>query len=249
MIGTRVVVVGVLLAGCVASACTAIVGAKLSDTSDYGTADTPTAPGACALIQEGDANTCSTCIQTKCSDEVAYACNGGIQEKQWFSELQNCAQNPEVTSSLEWGCEPYQKLEPVASDPGSDTQQEELAHNCVTNNCLAGATPDCKRCDVQIQKSSADPTYAQLSDDACGQCIVQNCYTQLLNCCSTAPIADFIEKCAYTALPTNKTTCVSLANPDAGSVDTSEYDDAGTQCLGSLSQCFQQNCAQTPGCQ
>lgn len=241
---------GTFLLASVATACTAIVAGKLSDTSDYKTSATPTQPSACDLV-EGDANTCSTCIQTNCANEVAYACNNGIQEKKWFSTMQECAKNPQYFDKYDWGCSTYADAEAVAADPGSDTQQEAVAHNCITSNCLQGATPDCKRCDVGIQKSSNETTTANLADDACGSCIVANCYSQLLSCCDVqGPINDFIQYCAYTALSTNKTKCQALANDgDAAAPTFMAYEDAGIQCFDLLSQCFRDNCAATPGCQ
>lgn len=274
MVTHRLVMTAITLAS-LGTACTAIVLGKIGDTGDYktvptgGSSSSGTPLDECSLLKgnsagDRDANACATCIQTSCTSDVAYACNntpassGGSSRtspKPWFDDLKTCAKEPwngfpppQSSSSgsfSSWGCKKFETTEPTVSDKGSDTEREPLAHNCVTNNCLQGDTPPCKMCEVHIQKSAADPTEALLRDDDCGKCLVANCQPTLVKCCATPAMHDFVARCAFTKVETNKAACGELgkAMPDGGPGFLRNYEDAGVQCLNELSACYTAKCA------
>ncbi|HSO35545.1 MAG TPA: hypothetical protein VLT33_23615 [Labilithrix sp.] len=261
----RRVILGTIVIASLATACTAIVLGKVSETSDYRTVPVGSSTSAlddCSLLRgdysgsDVDANACSTCIETSCKTDVEFACNRGSSTKKvWFDKLKKCAQRPWIdgyeppdeTSGF-YECAEFRDAEAPIIDDASDTQKEIEAHNCVTNNCLSGALPACKQCEVSIKKSSAEPTPALLKDDGCGKCLVEKCQDKLVKCCGTDPMNDFVKKCAFTNDPANMATCLELGKeaPDSGDND---YADASVNatCLGEIAQCFKANCAGKQG--
>lgn len=261
MITTRLLFATIALAS-FGTACTAIVIGKVGGTSDYETVplggSTKSALDQCSLRKQDyggdqDANACSTCIETSCKTDVEFACSRGQSTKKpWFSKLKDCAQRPWIDGyepdglgSGFYQCTEYRDAAKPISDMGSDTEREITAHNCVTTSCLSGDLPACKQCEVSIQKSSKtnDPP-ARLQDDGCGKCLVEKCQPAIVKCCGTEPMSDFVRKCAFTADPANKATCLELgkAQPDSG--DGNGYSDGGTSavCLGEIAACFKANC-------
>lgn len=255
MVSRRLLVITISLAS-LASACTAIVLGKVGETSDYKTIPTggsASAADPCSLLtssrsgSELDANVCSDCIQTNCKPDIDYACNGGKQEKKWFSEMQSCAQDPFISPGQGFNdtdCKRYTDAEAPIQDNGSDTQREIEAHNCITNSCLQGATPPCQQCEVSITKSQAEPVKVRLQDDSCGSCLAANRQVELVKCCSTLPLKTFVEKCAFTANSENMAACLELGNtvPDAGD-DNDQYKDGSVQltCRDLIADCFKAN--------
>ena len=103
----RSVLAGGILAALLATACTAFVSAQLKGLDDYPSdGAVGDLENACALLAtRQDANACNDCITQSCSNELAYACNGGKDKKRWFSKMQECAQNPfEGRGALSWRC-------------------------------------------------------------------------------------------------------------------------------------------------
>lgn len=277
MVTHRLVILAIAVAS-LGTACTAIVLGKIGETGDYKTVPTlGSSSGSpldrCSLLKgetfsassDHDANACATCIETRCKDDVAYACNNssGTKAKPWFDDLKKCAQNPwnglappaessGGSSNTSYGCKSYETPATPISDNGSDTEREPKSHNCVNTNCLQGGTPACKMCEVHIRKSQADPTEALLRNDPCGKCFVDKCPETLVKCCDTGGMYDFVDRCAFTADPANKAACRELGNPgkpDAGDRSNTFYNDAGVQCLNDLKRCFQTYCATNAACQ
>lgn len=257
MVSTRLLLITISLAS-LASACTAIVLGKVGETSDYKTVPSigaPTKADECSLLtartgNELDANVCSDCIQTKCKPEVDFACNAGKTEKPWFSQMKSCAQGPFVTPGQGFDdndCKTYTDAEAPISDKGSDTQKEIEAHNCITNNCLQGTTPFCRQCEVSVRKSEAEAVQARLQDDPCGSCLATKCQVELVQCCATLPLQNFVQKCAFTANAQNKAACLELGKtiPDAGEdINRNDYRDGSVNvsCRDLISSCFKAKC-------
>lgn len=265
MIAARLVATIIGLAS-FATACSAIVAAQLGDTGDFSRDGSARSPGSedeldeCSL-QRGtsvyityDANPCSECIATECAAEVEYACNRGGREKDWFDDLKRCAQNPwdgfspPGSNASFYGCGPFEKELPPISSNGDDAERKRAAEICVHDKCLQGDLPACRRCEVSTRKTGVDDR-ALLRDDPCGSCLVEHCEKHLVRCCDTEPMQDFVEQCAFTPDPWNKTVCNELGAeiPDAGRY-RSRYDDAGGECLSALSECFKEHCAEKGGC-
>lgn len=262
MVSNRLLLAAIVLAG-FGTACTALVLGKVSDTEDYKVVPTGTTSGGsslddCSLLKgsyyttDHDANACSTCIQTSCAADVAYACNAGKTEKPWFGKLKTCAQNPwngfappsEGSGSNSYGCKTFQTPVDPVSDKGSDTERDPQAHNCVTTNCMQGALPPCVQCEVSIKKSASEQTESLLRNDPCGSCLVEKCQPSLVKCCATRPMQDFVQHCAFTPLPANKAACLELGKtvPDSGEEGRYGYGDAGIDCLAEIGACFKANC-------
>jgi len=269
MVAHRLVMTAIVLAS-FGTACTAIVLGKIGDTGDYKTVAASSSSGSsldqCSLVKgdysagDRDANACSTCIETSCASDVAYACNAGSSKspKPWFDDLKKCAQSPwngfsppsAAGTGTYYACKKYETPATPISDNGSDTEREPLSHNCVNEKCLQGGTPPCKMCEVHIRKSPSDPTEALLRNDPCGKCMVERCAATLVKCCDTGGMSDFVARCAFTADPANKAACRELGKdkPDAGERSNTYYDDAGGRCLDDLKSCFTTNCAGEAAC-
>ena len=260
MIERRFILATTLLAG-LATACTAIVLGKVSDSEDYkvvptGSSSSGSTLDECSLLKsvgssgDHDANACSTCIEANCKADIDYACNKERKpiQKDWFGEMQSCAQKPwngyaPPPESNSWSCKLYATPKPPISDNGSDSQREPEAHNCINTKCMQGALPDCKRCEVHIKKTSSQDDVL-LRDDPCGKCLVETCPALLVECCDTAPMDDFVQYCAFTKDTANKDKCLALGTTPADAGTVKSYDDAGTQCFKKLAACFNAGCSQ-----
>lgn len=249
------------------TACTAIVLGKLSATDfpleEAGTSNSSSssgsAPGPCSLLadQFGNQapvpdNQCSTCIATTCKDEVTYACNPSGQPKQWFQKLGVCAQRPYAgfappeagTEADSYGCTTYADAGPAISDHGSDAEHEQASKICVQNNCMQGVTPACRLCVVSIAKTNS---ISYLADDPCGSCIAQNCQSEIVACCDSQPMQDYVKHCAFTAdTSTNKGLCQELGDAavgDGGRFDGPRgYETNDQVCMARLAACYQASC-------
>ena len=257
---TRYTLFVMLFAGGLASACTAIVAGKLSDTSDYGTASGTSSssgsssgdPDPCSLLYDNnsgdrDANACSDCITTSCKDPVAYFCQDGRPTSYLSNTLASCAQSPwngrspPGSGASFYACTKFATTTEVPNDPTSEGAHEAVANNCINANCMQGGAPPCRLCEVSIQKPGSGSDYALMKNDACGSCVAQACAAELSSCCDTQPMNDYVQYCAYTALSKNKTACLALANADpedAGPNNSYGYQQEDKTCLSSLKTCF-----------
>lgn len=260
----RRVILGVSVLASFATACTALVAARLSETNDYavdGSTLTASSSGSvddkCDLLAvpryssrgAPDANACSTCIGTKCSAAVDYACQRGTdkQAKDWFSTMQGCAQSPydgfspPGSGASFYGCGSYRdEKEPISSN-GDDSERKRESEICIHDNCMQGTLPPCVLCEISMQKTGVEESQL-LSDDPCGSCLYTQCLSKIVGCCSEQSTRDIVRHCAFTADSWNKTVCNELGKttPDAGKYQT--YDDAGDQCLFDIADCFKQHC-------
>lgn len=263
----RRVILGVSVLASFATACTALVAARLSETNDYavdGSTLTASSSGSaddkCDLLADNyttyDANPCSTCISTKCTEAVDFACQKGTKNtaKSWFSTMKECAQNPwngaypPNSGASFYSCKGYAQAQPPISSNGDDSQKKRESEICINQNCMQGDTPECRLCEISKQKTGVSDR-ALLRDDPCGSCLVDNCGAEIVACCDEGPRSDIIEACAFTADPWNKTVCKELGktNPDGGD-DHSRYGDAGDECLSRISTCFKTHCASMSAC-
>jgi hypothetical protein len=233
-----------------ATACTAIVAGKLGDTGDYKRSDsTSTTSGTldeCSLLMvESQKNECSDCIETKCKSDVEYACQrDGKQKKEWFSSLASCAQGPYLgfESGYSYRCDDFESPgEPISGD--DDAARRRNAELCVKNKCLVGATPPCALCPVKVQKTGIQE-FAKLGESDCGKCLEENCKGEIVQCCGTNVVSEYVAKCSYTRDATNRAKCNELAGDfdpkDAGSAtyETAE----GKACQTTVRACFKQHC-------
>ncbi len=257
MIGLRLLLATALLGG-LGTACTVVVLGKLSDTDGYPTGGSSgssgSSAGACSLLKNDnygndyDATACSTCIETNCKADIEYACKEDrTTQKAWFKDMKECARQPwngqaPPGANNSWGCFDYQKSKPAVSDDGGDSQREPEAHNCIHSNCVQGALPPCKQCEVTIQKSSSSQERALLRNDPCGKCFVESCPEVLVECCNTPAISEFVTSCAFTGDPENKAKCAELGTTPEDAGNVRNYDDAGIQCFRKLAACFKSSC-------
>ena len=267
MISHRLVLATVVLTG-FGTACTALVLGQVSDTDGYTTLApgvTPDQPGAldkCSLLKsdtssaDRDANACSDCIQNSCPTDVAFACNRDKSPKTWFSKMKDCAQGPWQGSrppsepSGFYGCRSYEKPVEAVVDNGSESEREATAHNCINSKCASDDVPACKLCEVMIEKPGSTTEKALLSVDECGKCIVLRCAAPLAKCCNGQAVNEFVEKCAFTNLGSNKATCLELGkpDPDAGHDKSNSFNETDLACLKDIGTCFMNNCAGKGGC-
>lgn len=265
MIPRRLLFAGIVL-GAFASACTAIVLGKIGDTADYQDNGASSSGGTavsdeCSLLavsygSDRDANACSECITTSCKEHVEYACNRGNEsegKKPWFADLSDCAKNPWIdygppgSGASFYDCKVYDNpdTKPIASE--DEAAKKRAAEICVRDSCLTGELPACKLCEVHTKKPGVDER-ALLRDDPCGKCLSESCLPDLVRCCSSDAVRDFVEPCAYTVEPDNLVKCRHLGAADAGA-NTTYYDSTDRACLTSISACFKANCAALPECQ
>ncbi|MBX3233149.1 MAG: hypothetical protein KIT84_20370 [Labilithrix sp.] len=206
-------------------------------------------------------NRCARCINEYCDDHVELACNREGQAKPWFQTLKNCARNPwdgypepDSGGSFSWGCGRYEKVEPlVEGDQQSDNARQRASEHCVHDNCLQGAEPECRLCEVSKTKGTTSERQ-RLRDDKCGSCFTENCNAVLVECCDLPIMDDYIAACAYTNEKANKRKCGEIG--DAGLVDAGDWKPLGSRygaedqaCAKKLGECFNTHCAAKKECQ
>lgn len=232
----------------IVSACSAFVSGALSDSdenqknlaADASAQKANNEASACALVDANAPNTCDECINTNCSEHVAFACTGEDGgDKPWFSSMQRCATNPDYGDQIGWGCGTYDNDSGVISGE-DDSARKRQAELCVRDRCLTGATPACRQCDVTTTKAGSSEE-AHLADDPCGACIATKCAAALVRCCRTQVVNEIVASCAHTADEAKKATCNTLGSPDGGSIARSSTEDQ--ECFADLGQCFVDNCA------
>lgn len=238
-----------------ATACTALVAAQLSDTDDYGKGDSSTPSGSsgqpdtadaadkCALLSStDDSNQCATCISSHCADDVEIACNRDAEAKSWFSSIRGCARRPFVGSS--YGCSQYDNPDADRITDNSDTAHERDSLLCIRDQCLQGQAPPCKLCDITVDKPGSAGGSAKLEESRCGSCLREQCDAVFVRCCNqNQSVMSTLAKCGYTAAPEYKRDCMSLATlPDGGKPSGS--DTSSKVCDYDVRSCFQK-CAAT----
>jgi hypothetical protein len=249
-------VLPLMFAGALVTACTAVVAGGLSESNDLPVHEGGTSSSSggsedeCALVPDGSQNTCSTCITNNCKSDIEYACNRGKQEKGWFSSLQSCAKSPFVNyGGSFYSCKSY-AFDGGRIPSGDDAEKKRDSEICVRDKCLQGPTPACKLCPVKTEKTGTSE-YANLADDPCGSCF-NECQADVVECCDSEAIAE-LEPCAFTADKDNLTVCKLLTGyPDAGRPDgrpdPTERGAYKLYCQYKLRDCFNQHCKEKAAC-
>jgi hypothetical protein len=250
-----------MLAGALATACTAIVAGGLSDTNELpvreggsGSSSGGGSEDECALVADGGQNACSTCITNNCKTDIEYACNRGKTEKGWFATMQGCAKSPAVNyGGASYSCRSYAFDGGRIASGGDDSEKKRDSEICVRDNCLQGPTPACRQCPVFTEKTGTSDK-AKLADDPCGSCF-NACPEVLVECCDSEAIGE-LEPCAFTGDQDNKNVCKLQAGyPDAGRPDAnagkpdpSDRADFKLYCQYKLRDCFNANCKNKTEC-
>jgi hypothetical protein len=249
MSGGRVMALVLAVLG---TACSVIVAQSLSATDGYPSKGSPGSSGStsqdpCSLLagSQLDASPCADCITANCNDDVVYACNNdGGQPKGWFSDLQRCAQGPDVAygaSAGFWGCATYAVDAASLTDPTGPTEgaKQSKSVRCVETNCVEVDNAACRTCPIYITDKGGERLPLQ-SAVPCGKCLHDNCAKVLAQCCDQPVVAEHVKHCANPSLPEDNTACLALWD-DAGSPPPATAN-PDTVCDYQVRICFQNQC-------
>lgn len=241
-------------------------------TSSGSTSSSSGKPDPCSLLtpQNGGYNgqypdnQCAQCIQDSCPNDVQHACGDadGKNKKNWFRTLASCAQNPWIqypapgSSGSFWGCGSYDQ--PQDEIGGTDDQHyQRQSEICVYENCVqdAGAETPCRLCEVNTSGTSSSGEVHLLKEDPCGKCFTDNCNKDIVACCDSRVIDDYVRPCANTYDGKNLATCKKIADGDAGAVaeehgnSTSDrYGPSEWDCVRRFSNCWNNFCSAKAAC-